>query len=278
MSGRRNLIVGALAAGVMLASASATAQSCPSGQAASNATYGHCCWPGQIWSNSRSRCVGDPTCPSGMSASGDDCVPANGSTPMSNAAAPVMTQPQPVQSEPAQPTQVQPVVVQAQPQPVTEPVRRATGDAVAPLGPLRTDPDDATQVGIIPAVRRQYGGPVGPALLGVGGGFFLISVIGWGVFGATIGHSYYDGGPAAAGFLMGVIGLAGAAILVPIGAVRITAPSRITVDPVDGGDGGGGALRGASRDTPIGVALRASAATANGLPGTMNFASWSVRF
>jgi hypothetical protein len=37
---------------------------------------GHCCWPGQSWSKSKSSCVGAPKCPSGIRLGATDCMPA----------------------------------------------------------------------------------------------------------------------------------------------------------------------------------------------------------
>ena len=48
--------------------------SCDAGKARSRDTAGRCCWPGQAWSTSQSRCIGTPaSCPSGFTATGDSC-------------------------------------------------------------------------------------------------------------------------------------------------------------------------------------------------------------
>ncbi len=49
---------------------------CPPGQSVGPDTAGQCCWPGQVWSASRSVCVGVPQCPSGWQADGERCVAA----------------------------------------------------------------------------------------------------------------------------------------------------------------------------------------------------------
>ncbi|MCG8556053.1 MAG: hypothetical protein MJD61_12320 [Proteobacteria bacterium] len=47
------------------------AAACAAGQLLQS---GHCCWPGQIWSEDASRCTGVPACPSGLMRAGEDCV------------------------------------------------------------------------------------------------------------------------------------------------------------------------------------------------------------
>jgi tetratricopeptide (TPR) repeat protein len=49
------------------------APTCPTGQAVSADTQGHCCWPGQAWSSARSLCVGEPACPPGTRPRGESC-------------------------------------------------------------------------------------------------------------------------------------------------------------------------------------------------------------
>jgi hypothetical protein len=51
--------------------ASAQPEACPRGQVR---WEGHCCWPGQTWSDTAARCVGPPACPAGFAAHGDSCV------------------------------------------------------------------------------------------------------------------------------------------------------------------------------------------------------------
>lgn len=46
---------------------------CSSGQVSNADTSGHCCWPGQAWSRSKSKCVGAPDCPSGTHIEGESC-------------------------------------------------------------------------------------------------------------------------------------------------------------------------------------------------------------
>src|SRR5689334_4482306 len=53
----------------------ASAQTCPAGQAVSEDTRGHCCWPAQAWSSGRSQCVGIPQCAEGFELRGEACVP-----------------------------------------------------------------------------------------------------------------------------------------------------------------------------------------------------------
>ncbi len=51
-----------------------SAATCADGQSRTADTAGHCCWPSQVWSSSRSVCVGVPQCPSGQHAEGESCV------------------------------------------------------------------------------------------------------------------------------------------------------------------------------------------------------------
>ena len=60
--------------GVVLAPALAQAQACMPGLVASDATAGHCCWPGQSWSEYAARCTGAPACPAGFAGAGNECV------------------------------------------------------------------------------------------------------------------------------------------------------------------------------------------------------------
>lgn len=47
---------------------------CESGKSITQDTQGHCCWPGQSWSSSRSKCLGTPTsCPEGLVTIADSC-------------------------------------------------------------------------------------------------------------------------------------------------------------------------------------------------------------
>lgn len=51
---------------------------CPEGKEATEETRGNCCWPGQVWSRDRQRCVGTPEeCPPGkvVDDTGEDCAP-----------------------------------------------------------------------------------------------------------------------------------------------------------------------------------------------------------
>lgn len=52
---------------------------CPEGQVTSVDTGGRCCWPGQAWSKTKSRCIGAPDCPTGFSVQGESCVKQGGS-------------------------------------------------------------------------------------------------------------------------------------------------------------------------------------------------------
>ncbi|MBL0216228.1 MAG: serine/threonine protein kinase [Myxococcales bacterium] len=47
---------------------------CPHGQAETDDTRGHCCWPGQAWSSTKSACVGVPTCPPGFRVAREACI------------------------------------------------------------------------------------------------------------------------------------------------------------------------------------------------------------
>lgn len=45
---------------------------CPDGQEVTSDTDGHCCWPGQAWSNGRTACIGVPACPEGFVRAGEE--------------------------------------------------------------------------------------------------------------------------------------------------------------------------------------------------------------
>lgn len=47
---------------------------CGEGLVITDATDGHCCWPGQMWSEERERCIGTPRCPTGWIVQGSLCV------------------------------------------------------------------------------------------------------------------------------------------------------------------------------------------------------------
>ena len=52
----------------------AFSQPCPPGRTITNDTLGHCCWPGQVYAQSRGVCVGVPTsCPSSFVPKGETC-------------------------------------------------------------------------------------------------------------------------------------------------------------------------------------------------------------
>jgi hypothetical protein len=51
---------------------------CPDGKLVTVDTAGQCCWPGQAWSKTKSKCIGSPDCPSGFSAEGESCVKKGG--------------------------------------------------------------------------------------------------------------------------------------------------------------------------------------------------------
>jgi hypothetical protein len=46
---------------------------CPNGQV--HADEQHCCWPSQVWLEARDRCIGIPSCPDGLRADAEACVP-----------------------------------------------------------------------------------------------------------------------------------------------------------------------------------------------------------
>jgi sulfatase modifying factor 1 len=83
-------LCGALAAGLLAPderesrgqSPAPSAPTCAAGQEKSVDTRGHCCWPGQAWSETRSVCVGVPTqCPATKEVSGESCACPKGATP-----------------------------------------------------------------------------------------------------------------------------------------------------------------------------------------------------
>jgi serine/threonine-protein kinase len=47
---------------------------CGPGQARSDDTRGHCCWPAQAWSSAKARCVGTPVCPPGQRVAKEQCI------------------------------------------------------------------------------------------------------------------------------------------------------------------------------------------------------------
>src|SRR5438105_1127597 len=60
---------------------------CPTGQAITLDTDGHCCWPGQVWSHSRAICVGIPECPPGFAVDGEECLAPSSCPPGQRATA-----------------------------------------------------------------------------------------------------------------------------------------------------------------------------------------------
>ena len=66
---------------------------CEAGMAVTADTAGHCCWAGQVWSNTRTLCVGVPTsCPPGFAVIGERCQGPRGAT-VSRAPASVVASP-----------------------------------------------------------------------------------------------------------------------------------------------------------------------------------------
>lgn len=61
---------------VMLGSRAEAQEACGEGRVRSADTAGRCCWPGQSWASDLRRCEGPPTCPVGLVAEGDSCVPS----------------------------------------------------------------------------------------------------------------------------------------------------------------------------------------------------------
>ena len=49
-------------------------ESCTDGKITNVDTRGHCCWADQVWSEAKSRCLGKPTCPPGMTVKGEACI------------------------------------------------------------------------------------------------------------------------------------------------------------------------------------------------------------
>lgn len=47
---------------------------CPVAMVRNEDTWGHCCWPAQVWSKSRGECIGEPDCPGGTAWRGGACV------------------------------------------------------------------------------------------------------------------------------------------------------------------------------------------------------------
>lgn len=60
----------------LLVMSAAPAVACPAGQTVGPDTQGHCCWPQQAWSASRSLCIGVPVCPPPLTAQGETCTTA----------------------------------------------------------------------------------------------------------------------------------------------------------------------------------------------------------
>lgn len=46
---------------------------CADGKTRSIDTGEHCCWPDQVWSNGKAKCIGKPHCPPGTQAKNEDC-------------------------------------------------------------------------------------------------------------------------------------------------------------------------------------------------------------
>jgi hypothetical protein len=55
-------------------------EACASGKTRTPETAARCCWSGQTWSAKASACFGEPRCPEGLSARGEDCVAAPAQT------------------------------------------------------------------------------------------------------------------------------------------------------------------------------------------------------
>jgi len=66
---------------VLVARAGRGEEACSGGKTISDATDGHCCWPGQAWDADTNRCFGKPRCPAGMDVDGHACTPALPSLP-----------------------------------------------------------------------------------------------------------------------------------------------------------------------------------------------------
>lgn len=47
---------------------------CREGKMPASNAPGHCCWPGQKWSEKQTKCTGEPECPEGRTASGSRCL------------------------------------------------------------------------------------------------------------------------------------------------------------------------------------------------------------
>jgi len=47
---------------------------CPAAMVRNEDTWGHCCWPAQVWSKTRSECIGEPDCPTETAWRGGCCV------------------------------------------------------------------------------------------------------------------------------------------------------------------------------------------------------------
>lgn len=70
----RSIPVVVIAALVLSAAASASAQDCTEGRVVTPETAGRCCWPAQTFSTQLGRCEGPPRCPEDFVAEGDSCV------------------------------------------------------------------------------------------------------------------------------------------------------------------------------------------------------------
>lgn len=56
---------------------------CEEGQIRTVDSRGNCCWPEQVWSMSKSKCIGKPKCPEGMLRRGTECKPKKPTEPSS---------------------------------------------------------------------------------------------------------------------------------------------------------------------------------------------------
>jgi hypothetical protein len=68
-------------------------------------TAGRCCWPGQVWSNTRQSCIGIPQCPTGLAPQGEACVTARAAPAPSPPAAAAAAAAQPADAPTAAPVE-----------------------------------------------------------------------------------------------------------------------------------------------------------------------------
>jgi hypothetical protein len=101
---------------------------CGEGLVATDATDGHCCWPGQAWSEERERCTGAPRCPRGWEARGSFCIRGEVVSETKAPTARAVEKPAPPSSPPSVERAEPPLATEVEPAPRKERTRDNTLD------------------------------------------------------------------------------------------------------------------------------------------------------